>query len=86
MNDKNGKRITKPRAKSMLCGAIARGYCNNFKSLKLDKVHEMMKEYGISRKSIHDTIVCTHLYNIVILQTHIACETAVKDELIYIYL
>jgi hypothetical protein len=60
MNDKNGKRITKPRAKSMLCGAIARGYCNNFKSLKLDKIHEMMKEYGISRKSIHDTIVCNY--------------------------
>lgn len=61
MLDKNGKKIKKADAKRVLCRVIANHcYMNNFKSLKLDKVFEVMKEYGFSRKSIHDTIICNY--------------------------
>lgn len=61
MLDKNGKRITKPKAKMLLCRVIAR-HCiiDKYDTLKLDKVFEIMREYGFSRKSIHDTIVCNY--------------------------
>lgn len=61
MLDKNGKKIKKADAKMMLCRAIAK-HCviNKYDTLKLDKIHEIMKEYGFSRKSIHDTIVCNY--------------------------
>ena len=60
MTDKNGKRIPKPKAKLLVCKVVAHAYCNNFKTIKVDKIHEIMKEYGFSRKSIHDTIVCNY--------------------------
>ena len=61
MLDKNGKKIKKADAKMLLCRVIAK-HCviDKYDSLKLDKVFEIMKEYGFSRKSIHDTIVCNY--------------------------
>lgn len=59
MKDKNGKYITKPRAKQMLCRVIAESYARNgLKTIKPEKVQEIMNEYKFSRRSIHDTIIC----------------------------
>ena len=59
MLDKNGKKIKKADAKMLVARVIAKDVLlKKTDSLKVDKIHEIMKEYGFSRKSIHDTIVC----------------------------
>ena len=59
MKDKNGKYITKPNAKRMLCRAIAQSYAHNrLKTIKPEVVQEIMNEYKFTRRSIHDTIMC----------------------------
>lgn len=61
MLDKNGKKVSKPKAKKMLAYALARSCIkNNFASIKLDEVQKVIDEYGFSRKSIHDTIVANY--------------------------
>ena len=64
MKDKNGKYITKPRAKQMLCRCIAQSYAKNqLKTIKPEVVQEIMNEYKFSRRSIHDTIICNYHFS-----------------------
>lgn len=68
MTDKNGKRLNKEKAKIAVVGTIAKTLLGGLvrKSTKepitladiKDKVQTEMNEYGFSRRSMHDSVLC----------------------------